>query len=127
MRYWVYAAMAVAGLGTTGCDDPPPTYSGTVCLSLEHHGVPHFGATVYRNFGEGFPGYHADMALHFDTVAETGLRNTVCFERLGVGPHWFAAEGWDDFIRDSVRGSLFLRLDVRQSRIDTILQVTEQH
>lgn len=112
---------------SAGCISEVEPYSGTICLELEHHGIPHFGATVYRNYGDAFPGYHQDMSANFDTAAETGLRNSVCFERLSVGGHWFAAEGFDEFIRDSVRGSLFIELGTSQARVDTVLKVSEQH
>ena len=111
----------------TGCVGEIDTFSGTICIELEHHDIPHIGATVYRNFGDDFPGYHLDMLSFFDTVAETGLRNSVCFDRLGVGGHWFAAEGYDEFIQDSVRGSLFIELGTSQARVDTVLKVSEQH
>jgi len=111
----------------TGCIGEIEPYSGTVCLEIEHHGIPHDGATLYRNYGDEFPGYHQDMLAYFDTVAETGLRNSVCFDRLGVGGHWFTAEGYDEFIQDSVRGSLFIELGTSQARVDTVLKVSEQH
>jgi len=117
----------IASILGVGCDSKIEPYSGTICLSLVHHGVPAFGATVYRNYGESFPGYHQNMGAFYDTTAETGLSNTVCFERLGVGGHWFAAEGYDGFIEDSIRGSLFIDLTTRQNRVDTILNVSEQH
>jgi len=105
----------------TSCDPVVTPFSGTVCLELEHHGIPHFGATVYRNFGDRFPGYRQDMEANFESVAETGLRNSVCFESLGVGGHWFAAEGYDENIQDSVRGSLFIELGTSQPVFRKIL------
>jgi len=116
--------LAIFGVG---CDSKVAPYSGTICLTIEHHGVPSFGTTVYRNYGESFPGYHQDMGAFYDTIAETGLRNSVCFQRLGVGGHWFAAEGYDGFIQDSIRGSLFIDLGTRQDQVDTVLKVSEQH
>ncbi len=115
------------GLFQVSCDNRVPTYSGTVCVEMEHHGVPLFGSTVYRNYGDDFPGYHADMLMFFDTSAETGLRNSVCFEQLGVGGHWFAVEGFDEFLQDSVRGSLFIELGTSLPRVDTVIKVSEQH
>jgi hypothetical protein len=65
--------------------------------------------------------------MFFDTSAETGLRNSVCFEQLGVGGHWFAVEGFDEFLQDSVRGSLFIELGTSLPRVDTVIKVSEQH
>ncbi|MFK8057204.1 MAG: hypothetical protein AB8F78_13860 [Saprospiraceae bacterium] len=123
----ILAAATLLAITSVGCEPNVLPYSGTICITLEHHGVPHFGATVYRNYGDAFPGYHENMAANYDTVAETGLSNSVCFNNLSVGGHWFAAEGFDEFIQDSTRGSLFIELGTSQSRVDTVLKVSEQH
>lgn len=114
-------------LFSASCVTEVTPFSGTVCLEIEHHGIPHYGATVYRNYGDAFPGYSQDMMANFETSAETGLRNAVCFEKLGVGGHWFAAEGYDENIQASVRGSLFIELGTSQPRVDTVIKVSEQH
>ena len=124
-RFFIFCILF--GLLQASCQSRVETFSGTVCVELEHHGAPLFGATVYRNFGNDFPGYHKEMDMHYDTIAETGLRNSVCFDKLGVGGHWFAAEGFDEFIQDSVRGSLYIELGTSIARVDTVVRVSEQH
>ncbi len=127
MFFRFFILFVLFGLTHMSCVPKVDTFSGTICLELEHHGIPHFGATVYRNYGDDFPGYHQDMNLFYDTTAETGLRSSVCFDKLGVGGHWFAAEGFDESIQDSVRGSLFIELGTSTPSVDTVIKVSEQH
>ena len=111
----------------SGCEAEPKPFMARVCLELAHHGVPHQGATVYQNFGEGFPGYGPEMASRVDRMQETGRSSRVCFDSLRVGKHWFAAEGYDSFIADSVRGSRSLEISTLQEVYEVDLPVSEQH
>lgn len=103
-------------------------YSGTVCLEVSHHGAAVAEVTIYHRAGgaEG-PGFPADMAAAYDTSSFTGLGAGTCFRGLGLGTHYFAGVGYDPLIRDTVLGSLRLELAVRERRVDTLLQVSEEH
>ncbi len=119
---------AVATLATVACEpEERPAFRATVCLQLTHHGVTPDDATVYRAAASDFPGYGADMLARFDVAREMSAAGRVCFDDVNVGSHWFAAEGWDEFIRDSVRGSKQLDITTRQASYELELQVSEQH
>ena len=82
---------------------------------------------VYRSGADDFPGYGADMDARFDEREEMSLAGVACFEGLGAGPHWFAAEGYDEAIRDSVRGSKLLDVTTRAALYEEVMQVSEVH
>ncbi len=108
--------------------EPAPSYSGTVCLDVTHHGVPQHEATIFHDVGTAdFPGYHSDMRAVYDEAIPLQGSHQICIPGLSVGQHWFVGEGYDRLIRDSVRGSLSLYLTTRASRVDTVLRVSERH
>jgi len=112
----------------SGCLEDAPTFSGTICLNVEHHGVPISDIDLYRASGEReFIGFRQNMLEVYDTLVRTGLSNQACFGGLGLGQHQFAAEGYDPLIRDTVRGTLTLTLTVRNRTVDTIMPVSEIH
>ena len=113
--------------GLTSCTEPKEAFSAEICLTLRHHGIVPNSATVYRAYGEQFPGYGADMDSRFFESAEMGPSGRVCFDKLNPGSHWFAAEGWDEFIADSVRGSKRMDVTTLQSSYEIELSVSEQH
>lgn len=115
-------------VSATACEREAPLYSATVCFDVVHHGAAVTEATLYhRAGGERGPGFPADMSAAYDRETFTGLSASGCFEGLGLGRHYFAALAYDPLIRDSVLGSLALDLTVRERRIDTLLQVSEEH
>lgn len=116
------------GLGLLGCSkEEGPGYEGEICVRLSHHGNIPSDATVYRVYGDSFPGYGLDMAARFDESLPMGPTGQVCFKPLNAGIHWLAAEGWDDFIGDSLRGSKRVELTTRAELFDGVLEVSEQH
>lgn len=124
-----YPTLALAlALSTAACEpEPRPAFSARVCLQLDHHGLTPTSATVYAQPAEDFPGYGPDMPARFSSVAEMGPTGRVCFEDFSVGPHWFAAEGFDASIRDSVRGSQFVEITTREDVYELAMPVSEQH
>ena len=124
-----YPTLAIAvALTATACEpEPRPAFAARVCLQLEHHGLTPTSATVYGQVGPDFPGYGADMDARFAWSAEMGPTGRVCFDSLSVGPHWFAAEGFDESIRDSVRGSKSLEITTRERVYEVTMAVSEQH
>lgn len=111
----------------SSCVDDREAFSATICLEVRHHGVTPSSATVWRSYGDHFPGYGPSMELRFDQRREMGPSGRVCFEQLNPGIYWFAAEGWDDFIADSIRGSKRLEVTTLQRAYDVELSVSEQH
>ena len=114
-------------ISTSSCTDDREAFSATICLDLQHHGVTPASATVWRSFGDTFPGYGPDMIQRFDEQREMGPTGRVCFEQLNPGVYWFAAEGWDEFIADSIRGSKRLEVTTLQREYEGVLSVSEQH
>ena len=99
-----------------------------MCLACEHHGVPAPYMTVYHaGGGEAHPGFRQNMLSVYDSLRETGPRNSTCFEGLGPGRHHFAALGYDELIRDSVLGTLQVDIDTRTEPQQLILAVSERH
>ncbi len=96
-------------------------------MQLSHHGITPADAVVYRVQSSDFPGYGADMLDRFEAAERMSPRGKVCFDDVNVGSHWFAAEGWDDFIADSVRGSKQLDVTTRQDVYELELNVSEVH
>ena len=123
----IAVALALATCATPACVDNREAFSGTVCLTVRHHGVTPASATVWRNYGEQFPGYGGDLGLRFDERAEMGPAGRVCFDSLGPGTYWFAAEGFDAFIGDSVRGSKRVEISTLAREYEVELSVSEQH
>lgn len=118
----------VALLLAVSCEpEDRPAFRAQVCLQLAHHGVVPADATVYQVRSPDFPGYGADMLARFDVGKQMQPTGRVCFEELAVGSHWFAAEGWDTFLADSVRGSKFVEITTRQDRYEVEMAVSEQH
>ena len=120
--------LAVAASLTPACsDDDRPGFGATVCLQLSHHGVTPTDALVYREGADDFPGYGPDMDARYTDRREMSRAGVACFEEVGVGTHWFAAEGFDATIRDSVRGSKRLEVTTRSTLYEEVMQVSEQH
>ena len=119
--------LCLTALALTACSDDREAFSATICLNLRHHGVIPASATVWRHYGENFPGYTPDMSMRFDQQREMGPSGRVCFEQLNVGTYWFAAEGWDEFLNDSIRGSKRLQVTTLQRVYQDELSVSEQH
>ena len=110
------------------CEPEPGTaFAAEVCLQLDHHGLTPADAMVYVNAAPDFPGYGADMDARFARSEQMRPNGRVCFASLGVGPHWFAAEGWDDAILDSVRGSKFVEITTREDAYELVMEVSEPH
>ncbi len=110
------------------CAGDPPVYSATVCIAPQHHGLAVKDMTVYvASSSSDYIGFRQNMLEVYDEAIETGLRSEACFTNLGLGRHYFAAEGYDELIRDSIRGTLTLDLTVRQNLIDTVMMVSETH
>ena len=127
MRY-VSAALLASALSAASCEpEPGPGFRAEVCLQVGHHGVTPASATVYGVASADFPGYGGDLSERFPLKAEMRPNGRVCFESLGVGPYYFAAEGWDDVIADSVRGATFLEVTTRTDFYEQDLGVSEQH
>lgn len=126
MRTLITAALL--GIATVACEPAErPAFRAEVCLQLSHHGIVPTDATVYHAPADDFPGYGPDMLARFERSALMGPSGRVCFDGLNTGPHWFAAEGWDDFIADSVRGSKYVEITTREDAYEFELQVSEQH
>ena len=121
------ACLAVAA-SALSCEKTAPTFAGTVCMDLQHHGVPFAGATVYHvsNRAES-PGFAENMEELYTRSERTGLRSTACFDSLAVGQHHFAARGYDDDIRQWILGEFEIFLTVADRRVDTVMQVSETH
>ena len=117
----------VVSLAASCEPEPGPPFRAQVCLQLHHHGITPTSATVYGAAGADFPGYGGDMAARYALREEMGPTGRVCFDGLGVGPFWFAAEGYDADIRDSVRGSLPLEITTRATEYAAEMAVSEQH
>ena len=127
MRYVLLAATALL-LSAASCEpESGPGFSAEVCLQLDHHGVAPATATVYAVSAAGFPGFGGDLAERFPLDERMRPNGRVCFGGLGVGPYWFAAEGWDDAIADSVRGTKFVEVTTRADFYEARLEVSEQH
>lgn len=125
---WIGLCLGAAGALGAACAKEAPVYSGTVCFEVYHHSQPFNGATLYLAAGaERLPGFRQNELAAYDESRETGLSNRACFEQLGLGPHAFAAQGYDELLRDTVRGEFYLSLDVRERRVDTVMQVSERH
>ncbi len=114
-------------LSAMGCVDDREPFSATICLNLRHHELTPSSATVWRNYGDTFPGYGPDMEQRFDQQSEMGPTGRVCFDQLNPGIYWFAAEGWDEFIADSIRGSKRMEVTTQQRDYEATLSMSEQH
>ena len=127
MRYPT-ALLTVLALATAACEpEEREAFQAEVCLQLDHHGVTPADAMVYASGVADFPGYGADMDARFPRREQMRANGRVCFASLNAGPHWFAAEGWDDVIADSVRGSKFLDITTRADFYEVRMEVSEQH
>lgn len=127
MRAYILITLALGILATACEPEDRPAFRAEVCLQLHHHGLTPADATAYVAPASDFPGYGAAMDARFAEREEMRPNGRVCFGGLEVGPHWFAAEGWDEFIRDSVRGSKFLEITTRDDFYDVEMEVSEQH
>ena len=127
MRHLPLAAVALA-LSAASCEpEPGPAFAAEVCLQLDHHGVTPGSATVYGVPSAEFPGFGGDLSERFPLREAMRPNGRVCFTELGVGPYYFAAEGFDDGIADSVRGTKFVEVTTRADFYEARLEVSEQH
>ena len=127
MRYFLLAATCLA-LSAASCEsEPGPGFRAEICLQLHHHGVTPATATVYGVASADFPGFGGDLTERFPLDDVMRPNGRVCFADLGTGPYWFAAEGWDAVIADSVRGTKFVEVTTRADFYEVDLEVSEQH
>ena len=128
MRHLAYLTLTVVVSAAASCEpDPGPPFRARVCLQIHHHGIVPSSATAYVQAGADFPGYGSDMDARYAEAVEMGPTGRLCFDGLGVGPYWFAVEGFDADIRDSVRGSKSLEISTRSAAYDLDVGVSEQH
>ena len=127
MRHVVLATFALLTSAASCESEPGPGFRAEVCLQVHHHGITPATATVYGVASTDFPGFGGDLTERFPLDDQMRPNGRVCFENLGVGPYWFAAEGYDDAIADSVRGTKFLEVTTRSNFYEADLEVSEQH
>jgi hypothetical protein len=109
----------------TDCTRADPNLRTEACFTTQHHEKVIPNIDVYVKFQTtAFPGY--DHFEQFNIMKTSDANGRVCFRDLPLGDHWFVAIGYDEGIREQVIGSIDLRFDLKNLKVDQILYVGEE-